>query len=897
MDTMLDAFKRVAAGEGREVLLISGEPGLGKTTLVAETARAAFAAGACVLFGHCEEDLATPYQLFGEALGHYVTHAPEDQLVAHVAAHGSELVRLVPALASRIPDLPSSRATDSDTERFLLFAAVVGLLAAVSEQQPVVLVLDDLQWADKASLLLLRHLTASDVSMQTLVLGTFRDSELSQAHALRETLGVLRRSERVSRIELAGLDDNGVVALLEAAAGHALEGGAVDLAHAVYRETDGNPFFVSEVLRHLAETGAISQDAAGRWVAEESLDARTLPDSVREVIGGRVVRLGPDAERVLSMAAVIGRDFDLDLLARATKTSEDALLDILEAAAAAALVREPADTTGRYNFAHALIQHTLYEDLGPNRRARAHRQVAVALEALCGDRPGVRVGELARHWFNATQPVDLVKAISYSRQAGDAAIAALAPAEALRYYAQALDLYPQATNLDPVLALDLAIGLGIAQRQTGDATFRETLLDAAHRAADRDDTDRLVAAALANNRGLYSDIGGVDLEKVEVLEMALERLPAGTADRALVLSTLCQELTAGSTLDRRRALADEAIAIGNACGDDAVIVRVLNHIFIPLMVPPLIEQVLDWTADALVRAERIGDPVLRFWAATERGIAAQFAGDTDETDRCLDLMGSLVERVDEPFLRFRYTWGRAVRAVIAGDTDDAERLANDALEMGTEGGVGDAMLFCAVVFFNVSYQRGTLRDIVPLVEQMAIDAPGLAVILSPVVALAHLEEGRIDDAARLLEEFATTGFELPMDQLWLGAMTTRAEFAIQCRLPSYAGPLFDRLAPWDHLTADHGPVSYFLGGLATLLGRYDDANAYFGQSAATCERMGAKFNAVRTKLMWGTMLIERNTSADLERARDLLSNTHATAAADGYANIERRAAKALQLIN
>jgi len=323
MDTMLDAFKRVAAGEGREVLLISGEPGLGKTTLVAETARAAFAAGACVLFGHCEEDLATPYQLFGEALGHYVTHAPEDQLVAHVAAHGSELVRLVPALASRIPDLPSSRATDSDTERFLLFAAVVGLLAAVSEQQPVVLVLDDLQWADKASLLLLRHLTASDVSMQTLVLGTFRDSELSQAHALRETLGVLRRSERVSRIELAGLDDNGVVALLEAAAGHALEGGAVDLAHAVYRETDGNPFFVSEVLRHLAETGAISQDAAGRWVAEESLDARTLPDSVREVIGGRVVRLGPDAERVLSMAAVIGRDFDLDLLARATKTSED----------------------------------------------------------------------------------------------------------------------------------------------------------------------------------------------------------------------------------------------------------------------------------------------------------------------------------------------------------------------------------------------------------------------------------------------------------------------------------------------------------------------------------------------------------------------------------------------
>ena len=186
-------------------------------------------------------------------------------------------------------------------------------------------------------------------------------------------------------------------------------------------------------------------------MAEDSLEQMALPDSVREVIGARVGRLGQDAERVLSLAAVIGRDFDLDLLARATKTSEDELLDILDAAAAVALVRELADAPGRYNFAHALIQHTLYEDLGPTRRARAHRQVAEALEDLCGDRPGARVGELARHWFSATQPIDLAKAISYSRQAGDAALAALAPADALRYYAQALDLYPQATDPDPVL--------------------------------------------------------------------------------------------------------------------------------------------------------------------------------------------------------------------------------------------------------------------------------------------------------------------------------------------------------------------------------------------------------------------------------------------------------------
>ena len=423
--------------------------------------------------------------------------------------HGSELSRLVPALASRIPDLPPSKATDSDAERFVLFAAIVGLLTTIAANQPLVLVFDDLQWADKGSLLLLRHLAAADQAMGVLVLGTYRDSELSRSHPLTDTLAALRRQDGVSRMELSGLDDNDVVAYLEAAAGQTLDDAGVALAHAVYRETDGNPYFVSEVLRHLAETGAIYRDATGRWTSETAAEEVALPDSVREVIGARVGRLGKEAEWVLSVAAVIGRDFDLDLLARATNTTEDDLLDILEAASAMALVRELNDASGRYNFAHALIQHTLYEDLGPNRRARAHRKVAEALEDLCGDRLGARVGELARHWIAATQPIDLTKAIGYSRQAGDAALDALAPADALRYYAQALELYAQATETNLALGIDLAIGLGTAQRQTGDAAFRETLLGAARQAADLGDTERLVAAALANYRGWVSSVGAV----------------------------------------------------------------------------------------------------------------------------------------------------------------------------------------------------------------------------------------------------------------------------------------------------------------------------------------------------------------------------------------------------
>ncbi len=900
IQTLTVAAKRVAAGEGREVLLVSGEAGLGKTTLVAEAARAAFDSGACVLFAHCEEDLAIPYQLFAEALKHYVTHASEDQLRAHVEEHGSELSRLVPALASRIPDLPPSKATDSDSERFLLFAAVVGLLATVSTHQPVVLVLDDLQWADKGSLLLLRHLAASDVAMRLLVVGTYRDSELSNAHALVETLATLRRLDGASRIDLVGLDDTGVIALMEAAAGHRLDDEAVGLAHAIYRETDGNPFFVSEVLRNLTETGAIRQNAEGRWVAEGSIDAIALPDSVREVIGARVLRLGKEAGRVLSVASVIGRDFDLDLLARATTTTEDDLLDILDTAAAVALVRELADTPGHYNFTHALIQHTLYEDLGPTRRARAHRQVAEALEDLCGDRPGNRVGELARHWFSATQPIDLVKAINYSRQAGDAALAALAPADALRYYAQALDLYPQATDPDPILGLDLAIGLGTAQRQTGDPDFRETLLGAARRAADLGDTERLVAAALANDRGVGVGAGAIDADRVEVLEQAVDRLSADSPNRALALATLCSELGFGSPLERRQALADEALRTAQSSGDDSIIVRVLNHIYAPLAVPSLLEQTLAWSADALVRAQRVGDPVQLFWTTEWRAMNVARNGDIGELDRYLEICESLVEQLDQPTLNYFETLTRAVRAQIAGDTDQAEHLATEAHQIGTDSGEPDAEAIFGGQFMIVSLQRGTMGDLVPLIEQATTDNPRLPVFKA-ALAEAHAEADRTADARRLLEAFAAGDFDLPLDQAWTTGMVCYADAAIECRDPKYAGPLFDRLVPWaDQLAmigsvAAHGPVSHYLGGLATILSRYDEADAYFAQAAAFSERVGAMFFAARTDLYWGKMLVERCAPGDTEKARDLLTKAHISAAAHGYGNVERRAAAVLAI--
>ena len=365
-----DAYNRVATSAALEIVLITGEAGIGKTVLASQLARTAFEAGACVLLGRCDEDLGLPYGPFVEALGHYVAHAPEELLRSHVHEYGGELAKIVPALARRLDELPTAQSTDPETERYLLYRAVTGLLEEESSVRPVVLVLDDLQWADKPSLQLLRQVVSRAQPMRLLVVGTHRSSDLSVADPLTETLAALRREAGVSYLELSGLDDAGVFAFMEAAAGHDLDRDGAGLARAVSRETDGNPFFVGELLLHLSEIGVIYQDSTGRWTAARDLETIALPESVRQVIGSRVARLGEAAVKVLPLAAVIGREFDLDLLTMVVERPDDEVLGVLDVAAVAGLVREVPDVPGRYSFTHALIQHTLYQDLGVTRRAR-----------------------------------------------------------------------------------------------------------------------------------------------------------------------------------------------------------------------------------------------------------------------------------------------------------------------------------------------------------------------------------------------------------------------------------------------------------------------------------------------------------------------------------------------
>jgi class 3 adenylate cyclase len=688
------AWKRAHTGT-RQVVLVAGEPGVGKTRLATEAALAAHAGGATVLLGVCDEDLAVPYQPFVEALRHYVAVSADDELVEAATTRGGELVRLVPELRQRLPGLPPPEAADPDTERYLLFEAVAGFLAAASGARPIVLVLDDLHWATKPTLLLLRHVVRHASPMALLVIGTYRDSDLTRGHPLTELLADLRRESGVERLLLRGLSDAEVVTFMEALAGHELGSADLGFAHAVYAETDGSPFFMREILRHLIEARAVTQED-GRWGFRGDLTTLGIPESVREVIGRRLWRLGEDVNQLLSLAAVIGRDFDVAVLAAVAGVGQHAAIDTLAEAAGAGLVREVSGLPGRFTFVHALIRHTLYEEVGGARRMELHRAVAQALESLAGPQRDEYVAELAHHWMMATPALgvmaeDAARAAGYAQAAGRRAMASLAYEEAVGHFQGALRAV--ALTDDEGRRLDILIALGDAQRCAGEASYRETLLAASHLAGERGDAERAAQAALANHRGLFSRVGAVDAERVAALEAALDAVgPADSTVRARLLASLASELHfAGDT--RRHELGREALVVARRLDDPATLAQVLGAVWFATWDPANLAERAQLAEELAALAPRVGDRTLEFQAGVALYLTGMHRGDVERADAGLAICVGVAEQLGQPLLLWRATYLQMGRAVAAGRFADAERLATETERLGEATAQADRLAY------------------------------------------------------------------------------------------------------------------------------------------------------------------------------------------------------------
>ena len=875
------------------VALIGGEAGVGKTRLSTHLALDVHGEGGTVLFGRCDEDLGVPYQPWTQALGHLVREAPAPMLDGHVERFGGDLARLVPGLGDRLSGLPAPRQSDPETERYLLYAAVVGLLEGASADEPVVLIIDDLHWADAPTLSLLRHVVSAGPAMRALVVGTYRDSDLSREHPLTALLADLHREQGVERMKLTGLDGEDVLALMEAAAGHELDEDGRALAREIARETAGNPFFAGEVLRHLTESGALVQEEGGRWRLTGSLAELGLPQSVREVVGRRVERLGSDARTALSAAAVIGREFDLDLLLAVVEFPEDRLLDLLDEAVAASLLQESVERAGRFAFAHGLVEHTLYEDLGRARRARMHKRVAQALEELCGGEPGERLGELAGHWAAAVVSADTAKAIHYARRAAERALDQLAPDEAERWYRQTLELHDQAPGGDRSERCDLMIGLGEAQRQAGNPEFRQTLLDAAALAQELDDVDRLARAVLANTRGLTSRLGEVDSERVQKQEAAALALPDDDPQRAQVLALLASELHYAGEPSRCRQLAAEAIEIARAAGDEAALAHTLAYVSWAITAPDTLAQRRLLVGELFDLTQHLNDPRLSHFTAAWRFGTGLESGDRSQIESSLVTMRALTTSMPQLTTGWGLLVDEATWSLVQGDIEASEQWAIQAATAGAAAGEPDIALVFGVQLFTLRYFQGRFAELVDQVVQSASEEDAVAGYRAGV-ALALLESGREDEARELA--LAEDLQSIPWEQAWSTAMIVWAMVCSRLAIVERAGELYELLAPFsDQLAATppsvYGSIAWALGILAAALERYEQAEGHFAAAAEIEQRLGAPLLLARTRASWAGALIARGRPEDLERAQSMLEQAEETAKRLGAGLITREVAE------
>lgn len=885
-DDLTAAMKEVEAGN-RQLVLVSGEPGIGKTTVTCAFARKAYDDGAIVLFGRADEDLGLPYQPWVEILQHLLEHTPRG-IANVVMQHRAALARILPSdTATPQPGRPDA----DEAARYVMYEAMREVLTGAATVAPVVVVLDDVQWADAPSLALLRHLVSTCTSHRIMFVTTYRESDVTSTHPLADLLVWLHRQDAITRLSLRGLDDTELLAFMEAAAGQDMDADGLSLRDALLAETDGNPFFVTELLRHLVETDAIYQDG-DRWVASVDLRTSGLPISVSDVVGRRVSRLRADAMATLAAAAVIGSEFDLSTLAATTSAGEDAVLDLVEAACEARLVTELGPE--QYRFAHALVEHSLYDSLTPTRRARLHRRVAELIEAD-ETRLAERVGELANHWAKATAPADATKAIDYAVLAGERALDRLAPDEALRWYGQALELLDQQGAGPSVTRARILVGLGNAERQTGLPSFRETLLAAAHLAQEIGANDVLITAAVCNSRGFISDITALDSERLAVLDAALVAVgESDSADRAKLITRRISEVIYFEDPNDLYADFNTALDIAHQLGDPQLVAFVIVSGFLAITTPDRLAERQLLADEALAAAQAAADPILEYWALVFRSFAAIQACDVAVAQESRRQRIAISERLGQPMLTWVTAYLEVVDAFIRGDLDDATDLAESAAQIGRASGQPDADLFHFAQTGHVMFLSGTGGETREIWEAFADVATHLAATRI-TVAWAYSELDQLEAARSVLDLWFPNGvMTVHRDMLWVQSAAMSARVVHRLGWREAAASVYEQLSPFDGQldcsgVNSVGAVDEALALLAATIEDSQAARTHFTAAIALYERIGAAYFLARTQIEYGQWLESQPDDADQIAGRGLIETALATAQDRSYLLLQRAA--------
>ena len=879
-----DAF----AGRGR-LFLLGGEPGIGKSRLAEELIAQARGRGARVLVGRCWEAGGAPaYWPWVQSLRPYVRETDAESLRAQLREGAADMVRLLPELREVLADMPPAPQLESDGARFRLFDSVTAFLKSVAAARPLVLVLDDLHAADQPSLLLLQFVAREVGESRMLIIGAYRDVDPTLTDPLRTMLSELAREPVTRALVLVGLDEADVARFIQVAAPGAP---AADMSAAVHAKSEGNPLFVGEIVRLLA---------AERRLDESATAPLAIPQSVRGVIGRRLRHLSTECNRLLSLASVLGREFDLDALAGVSGLELGAVLELLDEGIEGRVVSEVPGVIGRMRFAHALIRDTAYQGMPRSRRVQLHRQVGEALEALYSSDLDAHLAELAYHFFEAAAGGDAQKAVDYARRAGSRALALLAPEEAVRLYEMALEALGPEGATTARLRGELLLALAESQGRAGDVPGgKSTFLRAAELARSAGLPEVLGHAAVGYGGRFLWDRAMSDERLVPLLQDALSAL--GEADSALrvqLLARLAAALRGEPSRGRRERICEEAVHAARRMGDPTTLAYALGAAEAALHAPQTAQRRLAAGQEIVSLVVRTGDRERlvdgheqAFWAAWELGDparrAAEFAAMTRAT-----------EELRQPAQLWMLAVVQATLALAEGRFAEAGELVERAAAVGERVQSRSAAAVTRTLpLFLLRREQGRLKDFIPEIRGSGYEFSGPLVHRS-VLAHVHARQERTEEAGAILYELMNRDLsDWHVDEEWLVSVCLLAETCAILGDTECAAPLYELLLPHASLNAVAVPqlaldsTSRPLGILASLLGQFDDAARHFEEALRMNDRMGARPWLAHTQEDYARMLLVRDQTGDRERALALVANALVTYEALGMESWAEDASK------
>jgi class 3 adenylate cyclase/tetratricopeptide (TPR) repeat protein len=877
LEELKASLQAVAGGRGLCPLII-GEPGAGKTRLAEEAAQQALSQGYRVWRGRCySTEGGLPYMPFVEMLREYIQHRPDDVLEDELEDDAAEIARLVPELARRLPLPAGGGPMPPEQERFRLLEAVRRLLERLARRRPLLLAIDDLQWADSATCILLRHLAPTVARTSICIMGTCHSDKLPAGHPLTDVLGEFGRLQIYQRIALPGLGSEEVQKLLSFIGGAGPPEEVVELVHG---QTEGNAFFLTELINQLNAEGRLF-DSEGGWQRHFSAEEWDIPESIRVVIQRRLGSLGEEARRLLSVACVAYKDFTFELLETVTNMTPDALLDGLDDAMRTGVVDETEKAAARYRFAHELTRQSLYEELSPVRRQRHHLRLGEAIEEVIPLEPEA----IAHHFLNAGAAVPEEKTRRYLILAGDKATTSAAWEEAARYYQRALEI---GDGLPPLERADLQRRLGLARSGAGDweeavAGLSEAMI-LFEEIGEREQVGWIgyLLRRLYGARGQFTEASAVVQRSLAFLGDADSEVRSRLlAQGGFFSGAFGNETEADNLLEQSMQMAERLenpAAIGFAHYTRGIHCMSYSH--------------LAQSADSLGKGAEWSLKANDLWTAS---LSSSFRrrmlfslGEVGQAEEAMDEQEKLARRAGNFLASCETKWLSSTIACLHGDLEHAETLATEVLGLietsGAHSGMPGALINLAYIRFlqgDAPNSDNLLLRAIDAYDQMSAaptDDP------RPVLLLLRALTGPAEQGLAVLPTYERYfRFEDPWTASLGEARLTLATALVALDEKDLACSLFEPLKEWTRssgyvltgLASIPQLVSRALGMLAEVRGAPDEAGAYFDTAISQARDIAIPTELAEACYWYARFLLGDDAAAQQERGREFLTEaTH-----------------------